>query len=335
MGSILSPADPIRSQPPYFDSESGSWVLTRYDDVLTALHEPRLHPEGEATPKEIRERTRAALSPARLTDWQTHIGTKAESLAAGLAADRTVDVVGEFGRPWALDAAVYITGVQPVDHARLESLSRKVAAAAAEPIDDGLRSQATVASDELERSFQWGDFPMAVPAFVALSQTLVCLLANAWLVLLRHPQEAERLRERQDLMPGAIDELLRFAPLAGTVPRRAEAQVEVAGVVVPAGGRVVLRLDSANRDPSRLEDPERFDIDRGGTGHLTLGSGPRSCAGAPLLRMAMAAVTGPFCRHFSRRAEDPVWRGGSGYRWPEPLRIIPARASGDRSRATR
>ncbi|MGH9674521.1 MAG: hypothetical protein ACRD44_15180, partial [Bryobacteraceae bacterium] len=187
MGSILSPGDPFQSQAPYFDSEACTWVLSRYADVLAALNEPRLRPAGEAVTADVRERTRAALSPSRLVDWQTHMKAKAAEMAAALAGHHAAEVIGEFARPWALDAAVRVTGVQPVDRARLDRLARQVSAAAAEPLDAGLGLQAKAAGSEMEESFRWGDFPMAVPAFVALSQTLVCLLANAWLVLLRHP----------------------------------------------------------------------------------------------------------------------------------------------------
>lgn len=161
---------------------------------------------------------------------------------------------------------------QSLDCEPLADLARQVSAAAAEPTDSLLQSAAVAASTELEIKLQ-GGMPMRTPAFVALSQTLPCFLANAWLALCRHPSELARLRAEPVLMPRAIEELLRYAGLARTLFRLATEDIDLGGIRIAEGERVRLMLASANRDPAQFPDPDRLDFTRRSAGQLALGAG--------------------------------------------------------------
>jgi cytochrome P450 len=326
--------DPLSVPAPeaaYFRPALDAWVLSRYSDVVEALREPRLWPMSPQSTQafeigdpekhlRVRAATSAALSAARVSEWEAQIEPLAHDLIRRLPTDRPVDIVREFAHPWCLEAAAIVTKINAVDREVLAELARHVSNAAAEPNDGALQSNAAVANAELEKRLE-GGMPMRAPAFVALSQTLPCFLANAWLALLRHPFELERLRGDPALMPRAVDELLRYAGLARSVFRRASARVEIGGVTIAEGERVALMLASANRDPARFPEPDRLDISRHLAGQLALGAGPHSCVGALLIRMAAAAATKAFVQKLaSAEVTGPVeWRGGSGFRCPASL----------------
>lgn len=312
------------SRQPHFDSALNAWVLRRYPDVLAALHDPRLSPVGPAS-ENIRSRTLAALPVSRIAEWQTQVEPLARRMMDALPTDRPVDLVSEFAEPWCEELAYLVTGTVRNECLRLVELARLVSAAAADPDDAELKSAASAANDELERKVPGGSIPMAGPAFVALSQTLPAFLAKAWLALFRHPAQMLLLRENADLMPGAIEELLRYAGLARVIFRVARTAVDLGGVAIAEGDRVALMLNSANHDPNRFPEPTRLDLARQAAGHLALGSGSHSCAGASLIRMPASIATSALVQKFGEaHLRKPVeWRGGAGFRTPASLFVLP------------
>ncbi|MEA2567288.1 MAG: hypothetical protein QOD49_2465 [Actinomycetota bacterium] len=108
------------------------------------------------------------------------------------------------------------------------------------------------------------------------------LIGNGFLALLRHPEELEKLRTRPDLLPNAVLELLRYDSPVQANRRVALEPVEVGGVEIAAGEKMLLLLGAANRDPARFEDPDRLDVARPGVRPLSFGGGVHFCLGAPL-----------------------------------------------------
>jgi cytochrome P450 len=261
-----------------------------------------------------------AFSASRVAEWQAQIQPLAHRILGVLRTDRPVDLVREFAHPWSLRVAAIVTGFGSVECEPLADLARQVSAAAAEPRDPELQSAAAAASTALGKRLE-GGMPMRAPAFVALSQTLPSFLANAWLTLYRHPPELAALREDSALMPSAIQELLRYAGLARTVWRLATAELDLGGILIAEGERVVLMLGSANRDPAQFAEPNRLDFTRGGAGQLALGAGSHSCVGGLLIRMAASVATDAFIHNFAAiDMSVPIeWRGGSGFRSPASL----------------
>ncbi|GAA0404410.1 cytochrome P450 [Streptomyces luteireticuli] len=160
---------------------------------------------------------------------------------------------------------------------------------------------------------------------IAGHETTVNLITNGMLTLLRHPEELERLRAHPELMPAAVEELLRYEPPVQMLPQRTPlADIEVGGVTVPKGTPLILVLASGNRDPLRFADPDRFDPTRPDNIHLGFGSGVHNCFGAPLARLeTQIALTTLLHRLDSPRLleDPPPYRTSPVLRGPRHLPI--------------
>ncbi|MEU9964707.1 cytochrome P450 [Streptomyces solisilvae] len=127
---------------------------------------------------------------------------------------------------------------------------------------------------------------MAFLLLVAGHETTVNLLSNGTCALLRAPEQLAALRADQTLLDGAVEEMLRYdGPSQSTAHRFTTEPMEIAGTKIPAGEPVLVLLGSANRDPKRFTDPDRFDIHRDARGHLGFSHGVHHCLGAPLARL--------------------------------------------------
>jgi cytochrome P450 len=177
---------------------------------------------------------------------------------------------------------------------------------------------------ELDHAFQTQPALLRSSTFVALSQTVACLLTNSWVALAEWPDDYAKLRAQNDLLPKAIEEFIRYAGIPRSLSRRAAANVETGGITIAQGEQVVLMVASANRDPAQFSDPNRLDVTRPAAGHLAFGAGPHSCAGSTLIRMALTVATGTLIGTFqSMKPAGPlVWRGGEGFRTPEALFVV-------------
>lgn len=115
--------------------------------------------------------------------------------------------------------------------------------------------------------------------------TTTNMIGNTLASVLRTPGAWQRLRDRPERIPAAIEEGMRFdAPVQG-MTRTATEDCRIGGVAVPRGARVFVLFGSANRDLPGVEDPDRFDIERAAGPNLALGRGPHFCVGAQLARM--------------------------------------------------
>jgi cytochrome P450 len=319
----LSPPEPCDAR---FDPALDAWVLSRHSDVVAAFRKTRLwpaSPQGRKPPKTpdaaAQERIRAeiqTISASRLSHWRGRLEAQACEMAAGLAGNRSIDLVGELADPWCLAAAEVVVESSEADRERLLAHARVVSDSAAEPLDEDLQSRATLAGKQLEKILATSAIPMPGATFVALSRTLSRLLANGWLALLRHPGQLASLRARPDLVPRAVEEIFRLAGIPQSLFRHAGDDLEVNGLRIARGQRVVLMLASANRDRAQFADPDRFDLHRNCAGSVSLGLGPHSCVGGSLIRMAAAVATRAFADRFAEAEINcPIeWSGGSGFR---------------------
>ncbi|MEU6749554.1 cytochrome P450 [Spirillospora sp. NPDC046719] len=181
---------------------------------------------------------------------------------------------------------------------------------------------------------------MAEGILVAGHETTASQIPNFVYVLLTHPEQLAALRADPDLIPRAVEELMRYVPLGGGAgsARYALEDVELGGVTVRAGEPVVVALQSANRDESVYSDPETFDPRRGEASHVGFGHGPHHCLGAQLARMELQVALRTLLDGFpglrlAGRADDIVWKVGSATRAPERMPVAwdgpgsPGRAS--------
>jgi cytochrome P450 len=129
---------------------------------------------------------------------------------------------------------------------------------------------------------------------VAGNETTTNLLGNALLCFAERPEQWERLRAEPALLPGAIEEVLRFRSPVQAMFRIATREVELRGQRIPRGASLVVYNGSANHDGTRFDRPEELRIDRQPNRHLAFGYGIHYCIGAPLARLeariALAAL---------------------------------------------
>jgi cytochrome P450 len=317
----------VQNNQPKFDVSLNAWVLSRYADVLAALREPLL--SANATPTdpvahaEFRRAAISALSPHNIAEWRAYAEPLARQMFSRLAdSNGEVDLATEFAEPWSLALAATVTGVSQQDSERLSGLAADVFAAAADPFNTVLHAQALRAT--VEMSSHMSD-AFHVQAFVALSQTLPVFLANAWLTLLRHPAHTAALRARPDLLPGAIEELLRYAGPSYAQFRHATRDIEVNGIHITNGQRVILMLASANRDPAGFPDPDQLNFQRQPNNHVAFGFGEHACVGAALVRTAAAVATLEFLESFASASlkDSPKSTRTFAIRSPISLKVYP------------
>lgn len=150
-------------------------------------------------------------------------------------------------------------------------------------------------------------------AFVLLlagNETTTNLLGTMFLTLSDNPDQLRILQERPDLIPGAVEEQLRYySPIQGLY-RTARSDYVVGNATIPAGSRVLLLWGAANRDPRQFENPDEFRVERNPTGHVAFGSGVHLCLGAHLARLEGQTVLREIVRHVDKIdiLGKPGWR---------------------------
>jgi cytochrome P450 len=119
-------------------------------------------------------------------------------------------------------------------------------------------------------------------------ETTASVISLAVITLLDHPEQLALLRSDPDVVPAAVEELLRYLSIVDAGPQRIAAEdIEIGGVVVKAGDGIVIASALANRDPGTFEDPDRFDIAREPNHHVAFGFGVHQCLGQNLARMEL------------------------------------------------
>jgi cytochrome P450 len=158
----------------------------------------------------------------------------------------------------------------------------------AEPADD-LMTALIEARDQEDRLSELELVDLCVGILVAGHETTASQIPNFVVTLMDHPAALDRLRADPSLIPGAVEELLRFVPLgAGSgFPRYATEDVQVGDVLVRAGEPVVVAVGAANRDALRFDDADELRVDRPPSAHLGFGHGVHHCLGAALARMEL------------------------------------------------
>ncbi|GAA4185833.1 cytochrome P450 [Streptosporangium oxazolinicum] len=152
---------------------------------------------------------------------------------------------------------------------------------------------------------------------VAGFEATVNLITNGTLALLRNPDQFALLRSDPALLPGAIDEFMRFdGPASMSMLRYTDAPVRVGGVEIPEGEFVFVSYQAANHDGDQFPDPDRLDITRHSAGHLGFGHGIHYCLGAPLARLEGEIAIGRLIDRFPDLAlgTDPnrlTWMDGT------------------------
>ncbi|MGH3207293.1 MAG: cytochrome P450 family protein [Trebonia sp.] len=207
-------------------------------------------------------------------------------------------------------------GFRAAGEAMYHYFTELVAAKRVQPADDMVSAliEARDSGDSLdEREL----IAMLWLLLVAGHETTTNLIASGALALLTSPAQLARLRRDRSLLPGAVEELLRYTnPLNHATDRFTLEPVEIGGVTIPAREWVLCATSSANRDPERFADADRLDVGRDAGGHVAFGHGIHYCLGAPLARLEGEVAFGALLDRFPglSLAADPAtlrWRPSS------------------------
>jgi cytochrome P450 len=336
----FSRAEAVTRDVPRLQPEKTGAILTDLDPPEhTRLR--RLTAKAFTAQRVEQLRARAEQIAAGLLDELVKAGPPvdlAEAFAVPLPGLMICELIGvpyddrDRFREW-VAAFMSVTAITTEERqAQLDQLAAYLAALAARrretPTDD-LLGALVVAQDEHDRLSADELVQLALMILAAGYESTASQIANLTYTLLGHPDQLVLLRARPELMPNAVEELLRWVPqlvTADTLPRYALADVELSGGTVPAADPVLLARHAANRDPRRYPDPDRLDLTRDAKGHLTLGHGAHHCLGAPLARMDLqVALTALLDRFPALRlavpAEEIEWKTGIAVRGPVTLPV--------------
>jgi hypothetical protein len=191
---------------------------------------------------------------------------------------------------------------------------------------DGLGMQIFHAVDTGELSEE--EAGMLVRSFLSAGiDTTVYGLGNALYCLARYPEQWKALCANPGLIRGAFEEVLRFEAPVQTFFRTTTRPVEVGGVQLGDGEKVLLLLAAANRDPRRWERPNTFDVSRRAAGHMTFGTGIHGCVGQAVARLEAEAILGALAKRVAslELTAEPKRRLNNTLRGFDslPLRIVP------------
>jgi cytochrome P450 len=228
-----------------------------------------------------------------VSGFAAHFPFQALAETIGLPAD----LAGRFDRDW----GKVVQPVGPTDQGRplyenrlhgLQSYIAEVVAHKREHWDDDLLSRLVVARDRRELTQEELD-SMIFQLLVAGQEPVTNQITTALIALLRHPGQLTRLRDQPDLLPRAVEELLRYdSAFELTTWRFFAEDSDLDGTEIPAGDSVIVSLCAANRDPRRFEDPDTLDLDRMPNPHLAFGHGIHFCPGAALARAELQIALG-------------------------------------------
>ncbi|GAB3747015.1 cytochrome P450 [Microlunatus parietis] len=143
---------------------------------------------------------------------------------------------------------------------------------------------------------------------IAGHETTANMIGLSTFALLQHQDQLDRLRRDPDLIPGAVEELLRYLTIVQFVAVRVALEdVELGGHVIPAGETVAMHLPEANRDPDQFADPDTLDVTRERVRHVAFGHGIHQCLGQQLARTELVVGLGKLLTRFPglRLAVDP------------------------------
>ncbi|MFE7837315.1 cytochrome P450 [Streptomyces sp. NPDC057474] len=165
--------------------------------------------------------------------------------------------------------------------------------------DDGFGARIWAAADRGDLTHDQA--PLVVRSLLTAGvDTTVHGLAAALYAFSTHPDQWRLLRARPQLARVAFDEAVRWQSPVQTFFRTATADVEIGGTLIPKGTKILMFLGSANRDPARWNDPDRFDLTRDPSGHVGFGMGIHQCVGQHVARLEAEALLTALARRVER-----------------------------------
>lgn len=151
--------------------------------------------------------------------------------------------------------------------------------------------------------------PLMIDYIAPSLDTTISAISNALYLFATHPEQWQMIRENPELIPNAINEVIRYESPLRAFSRRALEDTEIAGTPIPTGSRVLVMYASANRDEREWDAPDVFDIHRDANRHLGFGQGAHACAGQGLARLETTAMLRALAHRVDRieLTGPPAW----------------------------
>lgn len=298
----------------------------------------------------LRSLASSAFTPARVRVLRSHIQQIADTLidAATAAKPGQMDIIAEFAEPLPAIVTAEMLGVPIRDHRQLKDWTAvfaemlgnfqhnpdhvpKVLRALEEMLAyfrervrelrahprEGLINSLLTAEINGDRLTEEEVIANSIVTMVGGQETTTNLIGNGLLTLLRYPAEMQRLRDDPELIPSAVEELLRYESPSQHTARLARGDVELGGRKIRKRDAVIAVMGAANRDPERFPDPDRLDVARTDNRHLAFGWAAHFCFGAALARIEGQVSFSTILRRMPELALQPVplqWRTNLGLR---------------------
>ncbi len=274
--------------------------------------------------RQLRSLVTQAFTPKAVEDLAPGITGIVDDLLQKAQARGEMDLVADFATPLPVTVIAQLLGIPVSDRARFKTWSdavvghshrdggmsfaqamremgayfmQLVAARRREPRSDLISSllEAQVDGEHLSDLELLGFCALLL---IAGNETTTNLLTNAVLSLEEAPDQRRQLLQDMSVLPGAIEETLRYRSPVQSMFRSPTREVELGGQLIPADAPVVAWIGSANRDGSVFDDPDEFDLHRNTQKHLAFGFGIHFCLGAPLARIEARIALEALYRRF-------------------------------------
>ncbi|MGG3177915.1 cytochrome P450 [Priestia megaterium] len=263
--------------------------------------------------KRLRRLVSKVFTPQYMEGLRPEVEKVANDLLDKVKDKGEMDLVKDYAYPLPINVISNMLGVPQKDHEQIQGWSSAIAngrglgrqdpgvteqirafgeyivqlvADKRQHPDNDLISQLVAIEEEGDKLDESELISMISLLIFAGHETTSNLIATGTLMLLDHPEQLKKLKNDYTLVPGAVEELLRFngpATIAG--PRFATEDIELAGQQIKKGDMIIPLLKSTNRDEMQFQDPEELDITRDIKRHLAFGYGIHMCLGAPLARV--------------------------------------------------
>jgi len=354
--------DMLREKCPiaHSDRYQGSWMPTRYDDIVAIAHDVQHFSSAEvgvipaagddpfpyglppiSSDPPVHTWSRRLLLPwfshTRVAEYEVTTRELCRSLIRGFIEQGRADAAADYAQQIPVRIIAQILGVPTemaddftgwvrdvLEFAHIPERQERGTTGLALFFIDALEKRRQnpgddLISDLLQQTVEGEPIPdghilgTAALTLLAGVDTTWSAIGNALWHLATHPEDRQRLIDDPEIIPFAMEELLRaYAPV--TMARLVTEDVEYGGCPMKQGDKVLLSFPAANRDPSVFPNPDVVDFDREQNRHVAFGSGIHRCAGANLARMELRVAVEEWLAMIPEFSIEPgaevVWAGG-------------------------
>jgi cytochrome P450 len=322
-------------------------------DAATSRHMLSADPPDHTR---LRRLVSGAFTARRIEALRPRIEEITDELLAAMEGRERVDLIDAFAFPLPIQVICELLGVPAADRDSFRDWTTVIVSGSASGarLPAAMHSMASYIRELIaERRAHGGDdllagligvqeagdrlsedelSSMVFLLLIAGHETTVNLIGNGVHLLLADRSRWERLRAEPALLPGAIEEFLRYeGPVETSTYRYATEDLEIGGVAISAGDAVLVSLLAADRDETRFPDPDELRLDRTQNPHLAFGHGIHYCLGAPLARLEGQIAFGKLLARFPELRADPSaalsWRPGFLIRGLIELPVVPGAAA--------